>query len=367
MLTCRQSVLRTSPRHTANGFAFVHVFTVNMKHLPTIVFVVMAALCVSVVSLSQQPNTLKVSTELVNLDIVVMDEHGRPVRGLTRDDFEVYEDGDRQIVSHFSADERSLKIVLVFDKSLSMQSVLPLIRQRGEALLSKLRSDDEISIASFATDFDVHAVWTTKETAIAYLSKISPDLSNPGQRSADQNTYLYEGVYRTLREFGSSQHKPVVLLFSDGIDTGGGRSLSNAKTRANQVGGQALKQAEESWATVYPVRFKTEQIVGDLPGKAQRFPNTIRLGGAADQPGKEFVDELAKATGGTLFEFKNEADLTQAVDRVLAEWRAQYSLGYKPRGLKPREGFHQIRVRVKNSRFSVRTRRGYWVARDPGL
>jgi VWFA-related protein len=44
----------------------------------------------------QAPEPFRTETEAVEIDVRVVDENGRPVRGLTADDFEVYQDGVRQ-------------------------------------------------------------------------------------------------------------------------------------------------------------------------------------------------------------------------------------------------------------------------------
>ncbi len=56
---------------------------------------------------ARQEEIISVKTELVNLNVVVVDRQGHPVSGLAKEDFEVYEDGKRQKITHFSAGERS--------------------------------------------------------------------------------------------------------------------------------------------------------------------------------------------------------------------------------------------------------------------
>src|SRR5262245_46502937 len=68
---------------------------------------------------AQREFVVKIDTELVNLNVVVTDKSGQRVRGLVKDDFEVFEDGARQEISHFVAEERPLKLVLLFDASIS--------------------------------------------------------------------------------------------------------------------------------------------------------------------------------------------------------------------------------------------------------
>ena len=43
--------------------------------------------------LAQAPLVEKIEVSVVNVDVTVTDRAGKPVRGLTRDDFEIFEDG----------------------------------------------------------------------------------------------------------------------------------------------------------------------------------------------------------------------------------------------------------------------------------
>src|SRR5580765_7891414 len=85
-------------------------------------------LVLCLVSVAQEPDTtFKVDVKLVNVFVTVTDEHGAPVAGLSKDDFQVFEDGTLQKVSVFDKEsELPLSIVLDIDTSLSTRRVLPL-------------------------------------------------------------------------------------------------------------------------------------------------------------------------------------------------------------------------------------------------
>src|SRR5512145_951245 len=113
-----------------------------------------AVLCIIVASPSSvfaQNEVIRVDTALVNLDVVVKDRQGQRVRGLAKEDFDVYEDGRRQEITHFVSEERPLRLVLLFDVSISMEAVLRGIKQEAVALVNNLRPDDSINIVWFAS------------------------------------------------------------------------------------------------------------------------------------------------------------------------------------------------------------------------
>ena len=317
---------------------------------------------------------IRVQTELVSLNVVVTDREGRRVSGLLKEDFDVFEDDSRQEITHFSADERPLRLVLVFDLSLSMEAVLPTVKQGAFTLLGSLRPDDEVSIVSFASDVRALSGWLKKEQARDIISNLeaephpqpqAPTIGRPGWRVGDGNTFLYEAFQYVFDHFKSEDDRIAIIMFSDGVDTGAGRDVRMIKKRVDGIGKEVMRQAQESWGLVYPIRYKTEQIIGDLPVAASRpFPSIgLRIGGPPADPGRGFFAKIVAASGGAIFDWTTRADLLLAVGNVLADLRSQYGVGYRP-PLKNEAGFRRLKVRVKRPNLVVRTREGY-IYRQP--
>jgi Ca-activated chloride channel homolog len=330
-------------------------------------------LCVFVTALSYvfaQHEVIRVDTALVNLDVVVKDRQGQRIRGLAKEDFDVYEDGTLQEITHFLAEERSLRLVLLFDVSVSMEAVLPTIKQEAIALVNNLRSDDAINIVSFASEVRKPSGWLSREQATEVIRNIIPELraqpvpasiGKSGYRIGDTNTYLYEAFRHIFDNFKADNDRIAVVMFSDGVDTGAGRTMPNIRRRADEVGRELVRQAQESWALVYPIRYKTEQAIGDLPAPASRpFPPAIRIGKSPDDPGRKLFEQIATASGGEVFEWTTRQDLVAAVRNALADLRSQYGIAYRPPHLNGGQRFRHVKVRVKRANLVVRTREGYF-------
>ena len=314
-------------------------------------------------------DVIKVQTELVNLNVVVRDREGHRVSGLLKEDFEVFEDGSRQEITHFRAEELPLRLVLVFDLSLSMEAVLPTVKQGAFALLASLRQDDEVSVVAFATDVRQFSGWIKKEQAKDIIDKleaephlqpVTPTISRPGYRVGDTNTFLFEAFQHCFNQIKSDDDRIAIIMFTDGVDTGAGRDVRNIKKRVDEIGKEVMRQAQESWGLVYPIRYKTEQIIGYLPPPGPRlFPNVgIQIGSAPADPRRGVFEKITAAGGGEIFDWTTRADLLVAVGNVLADLRSQYSLGYRPPP-KDEAGFRRLKVRVKRPNLVVRTREGY--------
>ena len=332
-----------------------------------------AVLCIIVAASSSvlaQDEVIRVDTALVNLEVVVKDRQGQRVRGLAKEAFEVYEDGARQEITHFVAEERSLRLVLLFDVSISMEAVLPTIKQEAIALVKHLRPDDAINIVSFASQVEKPSGWLSRERATEVIRNIvsephaqpvNASIGRPGHRVGDYNTYLYEALRYIFDNFKADDDRIAVVMFSDGVDTAAGRGVPNIKRRADEIGKELIQRAQESWALVYPVRFKTEQIIGDLPPAARRpFPSVIRIGSAPDDPGRGLFEKIAAASGGEVFEWTTRQDLMAAVENALEDLRSQYAIAYRQPHMSGGKRFRRVKVRVKRANLVVRTREGYF-------
>lgn len=318
-----------------------------------------------------QEETINIETELVNLNVVVTDRQGRRVSGLTKDDFEVYEDGAPQEIAYFTATDRLLKLVLLFDVSISMDEVLPGVKRQAINLIDNLQPNDEVAVVSFATEVHRHSDWVRGEKAKNVVRLVTPEehplplpptFGRTGYRVGDGNTFMYEALQHVLENFKPDDDvndRVAVVMFTDGVDTGAGRWIGRINKRVDEVGKKVKRYAEEGWALFYPVRYKTNQVIGAIPKPAPRpFPNiTIRRNNFKD-PGPELLAKIAAATGGEAFAWTTEQDLNRVLEQALTDLRSQYGVAYKP----PRtnsNGFRHIKVRVKRPDLVARTRDGY--------
>jgi len=318
---------------------------------------------------AQQGTVVKIDTELVNLNVVVTDRHGQRVRGLGKDDFEVYENGVKQEITHFAAEERSLKLALLFDTSISMEETLPAVKQAAIKFVEGLSGDDRLSVISFASKVSLHTKWAEREKAIEAIRDLAPEphpdpvRPAPGRNGyniGDNNTYLYEAFQYVFNMLRDNRDRVAVIMFSDGVDTGAGRDVRKIRKRAEEIGQETKNQAAESWAVVYPIRFKTKQVIGYFPEPAPRIiPSIIKIGRPPKNPGDELFSAITTASGGSIFDFTNREELAKAVHEVTADLRSQYGIAYAPPETNHRKGFHRIKVRVNKPGLIARTRDGY--------
>jgi Ca-activated chloride channel family protein len=255
---------------------------------------------------------------LVEVYASVVDRDGRPVTGLTREDFTVLEDGRAQAISAFAAQEFPLSVAVAIDRSFSMAGrELPMARDAVSAFLGELRPGDQAMIVAIGSQVEVVAPLSTDRRA---QQDAVARLQNWG------TTGLYDAIVQSIDAIQVAKGRRALLLLSDGTDR-----YSHASP------GDARERARRSDVMVYPI----------VLGKTR----------------PPLFAELAALTGGRSFQPRDARQLTETVHAIATELRLQYLVGYVPsRPIASGEPqWRAITVRVKRPDVTVRARDGYLV------
>src|SRR5437870_6171183 len=126
--------------------------SIRSPSLLTAIAVLSLALCNTSLAQEKEPtDVIKVNTDLVVFDAQVIDKKSKRVIGdLTKDDFEITENGVKQQISYFSRDELPLSIMLLLDVSGSVRPILHQIRDGALSALQRLKPEDQVAIMAFA-------------------------------------------------------------------------------------------------------------------------------------------------------------------------------------------------------------------------
>lgn len=317
---------------------------------------------------AQDEGKSKVKAEPINIDVVVKDADGKRVPDLKKEDFEVYEDGVLQEIADFKPAPHPLRLILLFDTSVSMGAIFPAIKDEAVKLVESLNQLDEIMIGAFDVDLQWSADWGGKALAmteiLALKSTSSPKPTTPspqprlpspfpiprgGRAAPDRDTNLFGAMHTLFGRFGGPSGNEVVLLISDGKD-----SLDHnlAKERPVKDSRQVIREAQGSWAQIYAACFKIERENSGI---------AIPIGGGGYGSNCKFLSEIADATGGRSFEFESQSALAQVMKKTHDELKSQYTLAYYPSSQGSRSGFHKIKVVVKKPDIMTRSREGYLI------
>jgi len=305
---------------------------------------ILSYLCVaslaSGLALAAPPGQIRVQVNLVNLFATVRDKHKAIVTGLTKDDFQVYEDGQPQEITYFSA-ESNLPITLgmLLDTSGSEYFMLSAEKDAGSRFLGRvLRKGDLAMVMSFDTDVDLLADFTDDR---GMLNRAI----NRAQINAPSGGMIAQGPLPSSGTGGTNFYDAVYLAAHDKLSDEAGRKAIVVLTDAEDTGSKLNLQ--------------------DAIEAAQRTDTVVHiLLVAADGGDQGVAKRLTDETGGRTILVRSEKNLEQAFDQISEELRSQYTVGYSPSNKKHDGSYRKIKVEMKNRDYSVLTRRGYYAPND---
>ncbi len=278
--------------------------------------------------IAQQPVTdrrlFQSGIEITSITATVTDRDGHPVTGLSRDAFEVYEDGVRQTVTQFTRERVPIGLGLLLDISDSMfgKRMDDARAAVDKFLFELLDPSDEFFLMAFNHRPHPLTGWTHEQADVRHaLAGLRPS----------GGTAIYDAILEALPMIDKrSRQRAAILVISDGADTASTATLRELRP--------ALRRSD---AFVYAIAI-------DSP---DRQPINTRVNAAT-------LREITAESGGRTEIVQNSAQLDEAAARIAEELNSQYVLGYTPpRG--PDGQFHSLRVRVAGSDDHVRARNGY--------
>jgi VWFA-related protein len=264
-------------------------------------------------STTQEPSqpTFRVRVDLVPVDVAVH-RGGRPVAGLSKADFDVFDNGVRQTIERVEGENAPLEAWLVLDVSSSLEGQ-PLVQLQAaaSAFVAACAPGDRAGLVAFSQDVVVTQPLTGD------LAAVGRALS---QLRAAGATALYDATCVALQLRHSSTTRGVAVVLTDGAD--------NASWLPAE---RVLELARRSDLVLYGIGVNDAAPAGPrISGDPLRHPESVAARPAfADLPQYRFLRNLAAVGAGAVFD-ASFATLRETFARVLAEIRARYLLAYYP-------------------------------------
>ncbi|HKS42891.1 MAG TPA: VWA domain-containing protein [Blastocatellia bacterium] len=274
---------------------------------------------------------ITLGTLVVRLPITVK-EKNKFVGGLSKNNFEVYEDGKRQEIMDFIAPSQlPLNIAMMIDTSSSVKLKLPFEKDAGEDFVTTVttfRRKDQVLLASFDSGIELHQDFTDNlELLIRAIRKLK----------AGGFTKLYDGVYRIIEEkmatLSGNDSRRIIVVLSDGADTASERTLR-----------ETIEMAQGHDVTIFGISTKNFKGIDT---------------GTVESSDDKDLRRLCEATGGQVFLPSQKADLFRAFTQVAMDLRQEYVIFYRPinqqKSNKPRE----IKVKLVSADGRLYHKEGY--------
>lgn len=286
-----------------------------------------------------------VSVNQVFLSVNARSVNGGFVRGLTKDDFEVFEDGVRQKILNFYSEAVPVHVVLLIDASGSTQEEQGAMRRAAIRFAESLTPEDRIAIIAFSDRPVLKLDWTND------LDKVRNAVESVYAKGA---TVLNDAIYVTFDDLLKKvDGKKAVILLTDGADTG---SMVTQK--------QAFDLAVRSQAMVYVVSKLQEYWAGAIQARGNSWPVPRVLSDDYIINNKRFLQRLAQQTGGKVLDSQSFATLADVYAQVAEELKNQYYLSYSPTNILRDGAWRTVEVRVEKPGVVVSTRPGYYAPLD---
>jgi VWFA-related protein len=351
---------------------------------------------------AQQAPQFRAGNNTVSIYATVIDGDGRLVPDLTRDDFEVFDNGVRQDLTVFSSAPQPIGIVVMLDRSESVERFRSIVRDAAQAFVKQLTPGDRARVGSFGSRIVIRP-----DSFIGDRAELSRILDE--ELPTGGATPLWTATALAMDALAPLEGRRVVLVFTDGHDNPASgdpfTAFSTVSQRAQveeiMVYGIGLAQACDAPSTTNrsavgaswgapagalafqgrgrsgrqggrrpPIRIPglppilapprgmppRPPLPGPIPPSTPPSGGTLYVPCVATQPDPH-LRQLTDLGGGGYFELKRTGDLQATFARVADELRRQYLLAFTAATLDG--GMHRLEVRVKDASLQVRARHSY--------
>lgn len=293
-----------------------------LSHVLTVLFVGAAAFS----AYSQDDDVISVDSSVVIMNAAITDASGKAVRGLTQNNFEVFENKRPQEISFFSSEDTPFAAVILIDASGSMEGRLALARSAAIKFLEGLRVDDNVAIYKF--DHRVELVQDFSNSR-----DIGETIYNV---KAYGMTVLNDAVYKAAEVLSHRPEKRrAIIVLSDGLDTQSRRSTD-----------AALKAASAANATIYTVDMSSPDNRGIAKNQIQGQ-----------------LKKMSEKTGGIFVATPGGQAMRDAFERIVEELGVLYTIGFASDNEKKDGKWRELELRINRPNLTIRTRKGYNAAK----
>src|SRR5215469_5393209 len=276
---------------------------------------------------------IRSKVDLVTVPVTITDAMNRPVTGLERDNFQLFENKQPQEIKNFSTEDTPVSIGIIMDVSGSMQTKLERTLEAVRQFCSASNPQDEFFMITFSDAPKLATDFTSRP------EEIENALLGAQGRG---RTSLLDAIYMGIRKMKDARYtRRALLVLSDGGDNHSRYTDHDVKN--------AVREAD---ILIYAV------------GTYDRYATTQE-----ELLGPELLQEVASVTGGQSYTITNFAELPQITSAIGTRLRHQYMLTYRPQK-RDRDGkWHKINVKLLlpkkwSSFLRVNARTGYYAREE---
>ena len=261
-------------------------------------------------SLPTGSERIKVNVSLVLLPVTITDLMNRPVTGLEKDNFKVFEGKELQDIRHFSGEDIPVSVGVILDTSGSMSAKIERAREAIAQFFKTANPQDEFFLIAFSD---------RPEELSDFTSSVEDIEGRLLYTVPKGRTALLDAIYLGIGKMRQAKYeKKALLIISDGGDN-----------RSRYTEGEIKSLVKEADVLIYAIGiydsyFQTEE----------------------ERLGPQLLDDIAQITGGRAFTVENPNDLEDVATKIGVELRNQYVLGYRPKNFARDGKWHKVKVKL---------------------
>jgi Ca-activated chloride channel family protein len=275
-----------------------------------------------------ESSTIVVNTELVTLNVRVIDRNNRPINNVRENEFHVFEDGVPQPIESFTREEVPISYGLAIDTSQSLRSQIQAVIDAGKTIVNSNKPGDETFLVRFISSDKIETMQDFTANKDLLLDGLDDLYVEGGQTAIIDAVYLSaEHVAEYKKSDDSDRRRRALIVITDGED----RSSFYSQEKL-------LARLREEDVQIYVIGFVEElDKEGGLIRKSTR------------EKAVNLLNKLATETGGRAFYPQSLAELPQIANDIVRDMRTQYVVAYNPTN-KSRDGsFRSIKVAVDDA------------------
>jgi len=267
----------------------------------------------------QRPPVFRMNVDAVRVDVLAVDK-GKPIAGLTPDDFDVRDNGVPQKVDLATlADHVSVVIALDIRQNPQWPQPNKELIQASRILSDALKPADRAWLVTFAQTFDLK-VGPTSDPQVIRTALDRVKLST--------GKTMWDAIFASMTLVAGLDGRSLVIVFSDGQDP------------------------------FFKAGWLDEKRSLDLLKRGEITVNAVQPRSVVASP--TALERAARATGGMVLEAERNAHLAEQFTQLLDEFRLGYILTFTPQGVPTNDGWHKLSVKLKNRPGKVTAKEGYY-------
>jgi Ca-activated chloride channel family protein len=274
---------------------------------------------------------IQMNVDRVIVPVTVTDPFDRIVTGLSKNNFQIFDDKVKQQILSFTTEDAPISVAMVFDTSGSMSDKIQKSKEAALEFFKTSNPEDVFMLISFSNSPYLVSPFTDNyENILDRLLFVK----------AGGRTSLLDAIYLGLSRMEKTDtSRRALLVISDGGDNHSRYTERDIK-----------RAVKESDVQIYAIGiFEPLADIGRTPEEAA---------------GPSLLSDLANISGGRMFSVQDPSELPDIAEKISIQLRNQYVIGYKPSNLVRDGRWRRIRVKLNPPRglppLQVYSRTGYY-------